>query len=394
MTTIIEPDLTTAHTIAEACDTTDVLASLAALKAHLEDRPQEYAVVLGPGVDLIIAVNLADTLRVVRPSLSVILVREEIDTSVLAEALRSGMREVITIREIPELHHVLLRTYTPHEALSSQREERTQKRGKVLTVFSAKGGVGKTTVATNLSAHLAGHGHQVCLLDLDLAFGDVAITLQIFPARTIADAVAMGDDLDTTGLASLLTRVSDGLVALVAPVGPDAKDSISARLVGRILDLLSESYDYVVVDTPPSFDDQVLQAFDHSDQILLVATPDIPALKNLKIALETLHLLNIGNEHLKLVLNRAQPKVGVTAVEVSASLGMSVCAHIPSSADVPASINRGQAIVVSDPRHPASRGIAALAEVCISATSHATPERSDTAQPSPRRSRFRRKAKR
>ena len=240
MTTLVEPDLTTAHSIAEVCEGTDILASAADL-----------------------------------PSLSVILVREQINTSVL------------------------------HEALSSQPDERALKRGKVLTVSSAKGGVGKTTVATNLAAHLAGHDHKVCLVDLDLAFGHVAITLQIFPARIIADAVTMGEDLDRTGLDSLLTRVSDGLVALVAPVGPDAKDSSSAALVVRILDLLTESYDYVVVDTPPSFEDQVLQAFDLSDQILLVATPDIPALKNLKIALET--------------------------------------RRIPSSADVPASINRGEA---------------------------------------------------
>lgn len=393
MTTIIEPDLTTAHTIAQACDATEILASVADVRVHLDNRPQEFALVLGPGVDLNVAVNLADTLRVVRPCLSVILVRDQIDTSVLAEALRSGMREVISTREIPELAQVVLRAYSLHEALSSQPGERALKRGKVLTVFSAKGGVGKTTVATNLAAHLARHGHQVCLVDLDLAFGDVAIALQIFPARTIADAVPMGDDLDMTGLDSLLTRVSDALVALVAPVGPDAKDSISAALVARILDLLTESYDYVVVDTPPSFEDQVLQAFDLSDQILLVATPDIPALKNLKIALETLHLLNIGNEHLKLVLNRAQPKVGVTAEEVSASLSMSICASIPSSADVPASINRGEVIVESDPKHPASRGIATLAEVCIIATTATPPATNAKEEPAARRSLFRRKVK-
>lgn len=392
MTTIVEPDLSTAHSLAEACGATDVLTSETDVKAHLDTRSDEFAIVLGPGVDLHAAMNLADTLRVVRPSLSVILVRDEVDTAVLAEALRSGMREVVATSQIPDLRQVVLRAYSLHEALRSQAGHGDLHRGKILTVFSAKGGVGKTTVATNLSTHLAGLGHKVCLVDLDLAFGDVAITLQIFPSRTIADAVSMGDDLDMPGLQSLLTPVTDGLVALVAPVGPDAKDSISAQLVARVLGLLSESFDYVVVDTPPSFDDQVLQAFDLSDQILLVATPDIPALKNLKVALETLHLLNIGNDHLKLVLNRAQPKVGVTAEEVSASLGMSISANIPSSSDVPASINRGEVIVASDPKHPCSRGIAILADVCLTATSPATPE-TDEEQPGPRRSLFRRKAR-
>jgi len=303
------------------------------------------------------------------------------------------MREVVATAEISELRQAVMRAYSLHEALSSQTAGGNEHRGKILTVFSAKGGVGKTTVATNLSAQLAKIGHKVCLVDLDLAFGDVAIALQIFPSRTIADAVTMGDELDMTGLESLLTPVSDGFAALAAPIGPDAKDSISARLVARTLDLLSESFDYVVVDTPPSFDDQVLQAFDLSDQILLVATPDIPALKNLKVALETLHLLNIGNDQLKLVLNRAQPKVGVTAEEVSASLGMSICANIASSSDVPAAINRGEVIVVCEPKHPASRGIAMLADVCVSATTAAAPETTEDVHPHVRRSMFRRKVK-
>lgn len=203
---------------------------------------------------------------------------------------------------------------------------------------------------------------SVCLVDLDLSFGDVAITLQIFPTRTIADAVAMATDLDLPGLESLLTPYRDGLQALVAPISPDAKDSISAALVHKVLDLLRGRFEYVVIDTPPAFDDQVLQAFDASDLILLITTPDIPALKNLKITLETLTLLNYLREQSLLVLNRSQPKVGITAEEVSATLGMPIIAMIPSSADVPASINRGEPIMLCDPRHPCSRGFAALAE--------------------------------
>jgi pilus assembly protein CpaE len=321
--------------------------------------------VLGPGVELQAAINLTQTLRVTRPALSVVLVRDLVDTAVLAEALRSGMREVVPSADIRELSDVVNRAFQLHQALTTHQGGAARRRGQLITVFSAKGGVGKTTVATNLSTMLAGgNRNRVCLVDLDLAFGDVAITLQIFPSRTIADAVPMQADLDMAGLESLLTPVSDGLVTLVAPVQPDAKDTISSALIARIFELLVEHFDFVIVDTPPSFDDHVLQAFDMSDQILLVTTPDIPALKNLKVALETLQLLNIAPENLKLVLNRAQPKVGVTAEEVSASLGMIITAMIPSSADVPASINRGEPIVTADPRHPASRGFIVLAESC------------------------------
>ncbi|MGH3497556.1 MAG: AAA family ATPase [Nocardioidaceae bacterium] len=363
MTTIIEADPTLSEVLASATGASDALTSIDEVRAHLEHHPSEYALVLGPSVNLGAAVALADTLRVTRATLSVILVRDTVDTAVLAEALRSGMREVTTTQDLSNLSQAVRRAQTLFEALSAQNAPEGQRHvGHVITVFSAKGGVGKTTVATNLSVALAERDKKVCLIDLDLAFGDVAITLQIFPTRTIADAVPMQAQLDMQGLESLLTPFRDNMYALVAPIQPDAKDTISAALVGRIIELLKETFDYIVLDTPPAFDDQVLQAFDSSDRILLIATPDIPALKNLKITLETLTLLNYPRERTHLVLNRALPKVGVTAEEVSTSLSMPIVAMIPSSADVPASVNRGEPIVIGDPKHSASRGILALAD--------------------------------
>jgi pilus assembly protein CpaE len=308
---------------------------------------------------------LADTLRVVRPALSVVLLRETVDTSVLADALRSGVREVTSARDERAVHQAVQRAHALYEAMTQQASlQRTPTaQGQVVTVFSAKGGVGKTTISTNLAVALADGGlRQVCLVDLDLAFGDVAITLQIFPTRTIADAVQMEAHLDLDGLESLLTPYRDGVYALVAPIQPDAKDTITPALVVKILELLRTRFDYVVVDTPPAFDDQVLQAFDVSDLIMLITTPDIPALKNLKIALETLTLLNYPREQSLLVLNRSQPKVGITAEEVSTTMGIPIVAMIPSSAEIPASVNRGEPIVLSDPRHPCSRGFASMVD--------------------------------
>lgn len=175
----------------------------------------------------------------------------------------------------------------------------------------------------------------------------------------------MEKDLDLAGLESLLTPYRDGVQALVAPIQPDAKDSISAALVRKVLELLRGRFDYVVIDTPPAFDDQVIQAFDMSDLMLLLTTPDIPALKNLKITLETLTLLNYPREQSLLVLNRSQPKVGITAEEVSTTLGLPIVAMVPSSADIPASVNRGEPIVSSDPKHPCSRGFAGLVGVIL-----------------------------
>ena len=237
-------------------------------------------------------------------------------------------------------------------------------------MFSAKGGCGKTTLATNIATALAESGKgTVALVDLDLAFGDVAIALQLFPTHTIADAVAIGEDLDGPALASLLTSHRSGLQALVAPMEPSAADTITTPLVSRILDILREDFDYVVVDTPPALDDHVLAAFDHSNVVALLATLDIPALKNLKLTLETLDLIGFSRDRLKIVLNRSDSKVGLSLSEVEKTLRAPIVAQIPSSRDVPASTNRGVAIVSDDPKSPVSLAIKGFIDTYVTAQS-------------------------
>jgi pilus assembly protein CpaE len=367
MTTICDLEPTTADVLRSAVGDATVLTSLDALRAHLEAEPGEDTVVLGPSIDQGGALKLAESMRVLRPSLGVVLVRQRIDTSVLAEALRAGVREVIDERDLSGLNAAVRRSQTLASALRDQTGPGAaapdEVRGRIITVFSAKGGCGKTTLATNLAAALADRGRrEVCLVDLDLAFGDVAIALQLFPAHTIADAVPLGDNVDFTAVQALLTPHSPGLTTLVAPVEPGSAESIPASLITRILELLREHFDYVVVDTPPAFDDQVLAAFDLSDVVALIATLDIPALKNLKLTLETMELLNFPRDRWRIVLNRADSKVGLSTSEVEKTLRAPISVQIPSSRDVPAAINRGVPIVLDDPRHPVSTAIKTFGE--------------------------------
>jgi pilus assembly protein CpaE len=368
MTALVDLDPAIAETLNAALggDST-LLPSVDALRRHLEVHPAEDTVVLGPTVDQSAALALAQSTRVGRPGTAVILVRRRVDTSVLSDALRAGIFEVIDERDLAALSTAVGRA----RDLSRQLRESTGgtaaggggSRGKLVTVFSAKGGCGKTTLATNLAAALADKGRrEVCLIDLDLAFGDVAIALQLFPAHTIADAVPLADNLDPSAVTSLLTPHSPGLTTLVAPIEPGTAESIPATLVASLLELLKQRFDFVVVDTPPAFDDHVLAAFDQSDVVALLATLDIPALKNLKLTLETLDLLNYPRERWRLVLNRADSKVGLALSEVEKTLKAPITAQIPSSRDVPASINRGVPIVLDDPKHPVTMAIKDFAE--------------------------------
>jgi pilus assembly protein CpaE len=340
-----------------------VVENLEELKRTLSDSSTEFAIVIGPTVDLEAAAALADRLRVTQPALSVILIRRRVDTSVLAEALRSGMREVVDERDLTGLGSSVGRAQDIWRALTGLSIDNSDvTNGQLVTVFSPKGGVGKTTLAVNLAVALNDGGNRtVCVVDLDLAFGDVAITLQLFPARTIADAVPLESGLDFAVLEPLLTLYRDGLFALVAPVQPDAKDNIPAPLVGRILRLLKAHFDHVIVDSAPAFDEYVLQAVDESNEMVLVTTLDVPTLKNVKVAVETLDLLNFPKVKRHLVLNRADDKVGLTADKVESTLGMTIAAAIPTSNHVAHATNAGEPIVLAQPKHQVSQAIKKLA---------------------------------
>jgi pilus assembly protein CpaE len=132
--------------------------------------------------------------------------------------------------------------------------------------------------------------------------------------------------------------------------------------VSDLLSILREQFDFVVIDTPPAFTDHVLAAFDQSDVVALLATLDIPAVKNLKLSLETMELLNYPRDRWRVVLNRADSKVGLTIAEVEKTLRVSIAAEIPSSRAVPASINRGVPIVLDEPKHPVSLAIRRFAD--------------------------------
>jgi pilus assembly protein CpaE len=368
MTVIVDHDATSAEQLGRALGgEAPVLPSIDGLLRHLEQNAHEDVAVLAPSVDVHVAFELAESMRVTRPTLGIILVRRRFDTALLAEAMRSGIREVVADHDAAALVVAVRRAQEVARKIREREGAEAagdgHRYGRVLTVFSAKGGCGKTTVATNLGAVLAGDGRrQVCILDLDLAFGDVAIALQLFPAHTIADAVPLAGTLDERGVSALLTQHSPGLTTLVAPVEPGTAESVPATLVGELLQVLRSMFDFVIVDTPPAFTDHVLAALDVSDQVLLLATLDIPALKNLKLTLETLELLNFPQERLRVVLNRADSKVGLSLSEVEKTLHVPISVQVPSSRAVPASINRGVPIVLDEPNHSVSQSLRQFAE--------------------------------
>jgi Flp pilus assembly CpaE family ATPase len=338
--------------------TADDLSAAAKL---LDSDPAENLVVIGPRAGTEEALGFASALRMVRPAVGVILVRDETSVELLNQALQSGIREVIQTGDHAGLAAACRRSRdVSWRILAATTTERSGPTvdGKIITVFTAKGGVGKTMLAINLGVVLAQRGaNQVCVVDLDLASGDIAISLLLDPVRSLADAVSMTGHIDTTGAASLLTGYRAGLEMLLAPATPGDSEKVSPSLVGELLAVLRTMFDYVVVDTPPYLSEHVLTALDASAHHVLLTTPDVPALKNLRVVLDVLDMLSYPAEIRSVVLNRAEAKLRLSQEDVERVIRTPVAAQIPASRAVQISVNKGVPITLSNPRHAVSKAI-------------------------------------
>jgi pilus assembly protein CpaE len=232
----------------------------------------------------------------------------------------------------------------------------------MICVLGPKGGTGKTLVSTNLSVSLALAGHKVALVDLDLQFGDIGLSLGLRPDKTIHDLVRSGGSLDADKLGAYLVKHESGLNVLMAPTRPDQASTVTVDFLRDVFTTLRSMCDYVIIDTPPGFTPEVIAAIDLSSDVCIVGMLDSLSLKNTKLGLETLELMGYDPQHITLVLNRADTRVGITLEDVDAIIGRSPEVFIPSDRQIPISVNDGTPIVIQEERSEAARAFQKLAE--------------------------------
>lgn len=348
------------------------ISAFAGLEDALNNHPAEV-VILGPTIPVQESIKQAGHISASYPEISVVMAVDELDPNVLREAMRAGVKDVIVRGASDEqmaaaISQGLVAARRLKESLDTKsdgagEEMEEPDSGKIITFFSTKGGVGKSVVSTNVAVALAGMtGKRVVVLDLDLQFGDVAIMLQMTPEHTIYDMIQMMSRLDSDMLQGFLSVHTSGVKALLAPVRPHESDSITVDQINGIIDLLRYNFDYVIIDTPPTFSDVVLAALDRSDQIYLIATMDMPCIKNIKLAIQTLKQLGYPTDSIKFILNRADSKVWLEIDEVEKSLGIKAEAKIPSDRLVPRCVNKGVPIVSEQPKSQVSKSLLGLAE--------------------------------
>jgi len=349
----------------------DTAGSLVEIDTRLGLHP--IVVVLGP------ACIRPDDLEVVerwdrtKPNVGVVLIVSELSTDLMRSAMQVGVKDVMeapidkdqlieTVRRVSDI----VGASGPQQSPTGTDDHIGANPGsaaKVISVFSTKGGSGKSVTATNLGVVMAQQSDRpVVLVDGHLQFGDVAVMLKLQPEHTVVDAVSALGTADPAVLKALMTRHQDsGLYVLPAPLEPTFADQVTADQIVRLIELIKQFAGHVIIDLPAIFSEVVLSVIEASDEIVMVAGLDIPNIKNAKIGLSTLSLLNVPLEKIHLILNRADSKVKLDVDEVERALKVKAVARVPSNVVVPISVNRGIPVVLSAPKSGVARAFEQLA---------------------------------
>jgi pilus assembly protein CpaE len=353
VTIVCESDPLAAQVLAAAIGgELQIVSTLGKVSVLLANVTGRCPVVIGASVRIDEALRFTAQVTVEHPAALVILIRDQPTDAEITRALAAGAHTVLDVAAHDKIAHACSAATAP------------QAEGKIFAVFAAKGGCGKTTLATNLAIALQGGGQRrVCLLDLDLESGDIASVLDLDTSRTLTYLTGkreVGELVDSGELVTVSPQT--GLDCILAPVTPGDAERIRPAKLGGLLRALVSRYDVIVVDLPARFSPAVLATLDHAHHHVVVATPERPALKNLRVTLDILDLLGYSRAARAVLFNRSDTRAAISAAEVAAVVRGPIAAHVPSSSDVAASINRGVPLMAAHPRHPVSVAIQRFAD--------------------------------
>jgi pilus assembly protein CpaE len=345
------------------------------------------AVLEGGGVEAVLYVTHAgpgwlDDLAAIREHTSapIVVLSSNQSGAVLDQAFAAGAAEALLLPQgVENVAYALRRA---HRMRGRQPGVAEQVEGNVTTVFSPKGGIGKTVIATNLAAVFAGEEkRRTLLVDLDLQFGDTAIVLGLEPKQTLHDLIAAPGGLDPDKLAGYATRHESGVEVLPAPPRPQDADLVSDAKLARLFEVACSSYDEIVVDCAPFLHGPILTALDYTNALVMICSAEVPALKDVGLSLSTLRLLAFPEDKIKLVMNNAYGGDGLSRKDIEGALGLSVSAMVPNNRVVSRGVNRGVPATQLDAGSDFAKGIRDL-----SSTLHSSrPSAADESQPKGRR---------
>jgi pilus assembly protein CpaE len=308
-------------------------------------------------------------------SAQIIIVSVQSDTDYLRRAMLAGARDFLSK---PPPADELINTIRRLGQLSQQREaliaaqptlasisgiHRVGLGGRVISVYSPKGGAGCTTLATNLAVALHTDDTKVVIVDANLQFGDVGVFLNLQGKFSLVHLAERTEESDEDFLQSVLVTHTTGVKVLLGPPTPEDAELVSAAQLKKVIDSLRAHFHYIIVDTSAVLRDVELAIFDVSDRVLLVATPDIPSLANIKKFFDLVDKLEYPPEKLLLLLNRVDKRGGISAANVEETLKHAVRGQVlVDDKTVLASINSGVPFITGPRNLPPVQGVLDLAQ--------------------------------
>jgi pilus assembly protein CpaE len=350
----------------EADDVGWVQSVIAAEEVLVESSDPIDVLVLSPEVKEPDALGLAEFIGRTAPMTAIVLVRDKSWNGLLPAAMRAGIRDVVDLTQgSEELRDAVERAITWAENLRGLRGDtanRPAERGMIISVFSSKGGTGKTFLTTNLATAIAEiSGRDTAVVDLDVDMGDVFSYFGQEPNRQVMDLIGLGEGADREMVLAQSAQFGEHLYGFGAIPDP-ALQPPGGEAVGKYLRTLRQNFAFVVVDASADYTDLALACFDLSDAICLVTGLDVVGVKHLSKALETLLSIGLPRERFRIVLNRADSKVGLDAGDVERVMKIDVDTMIPSSRLVPTSLNKGRPVFLEEPNSEVTASIRTLAQ--------------------------------
>ena len=331
-------------------------------------------VIVGPLYTLVDLENLLKTCGQGAGLVKIILFTGEQSSNIFRKAIKINIFDVLEfpfnygdMKEAISRARIAIKEITGEKDIPQTEETRAKNKiSKNIMIFSSKGGTGKSFIATNLAIDLYNQTKKrVVLVDLNYQSGDIALILDIVPRHTFYDITSIINQLDTEMLSSFLTQHSSGVKVLPAPVDPTQSESISTKATVKVLDTLAKICDYMVIDAPSNFSENTLALLEKIDFLCMVASMDVPSIKNLKVALEVVDQLKFPEENILIIINRANTKVGITTDEIEDTLKRKIDITIPSDRLVPLTINQGNPIISVYPKSAVSKSINKLTKYLI-----------------------------
>jgi pilus assembly protein CpaE len=343
-----------------------------------------------PGVD---GISASEAIAREAPAAQVIMMSVQSEADYLRRSMLAGARDFLTKPfTADELISTIRRVYDmrrpppvlpTHAGPTAAAAAQQRPEGKIIALFSPKGGVGCTIVAVNLAIamHRATQ-ESVVLVDASLQFGDITVMLNLQPTHSIVDLAQQIDEMDSATLDTVLVSHAGGIKVLLAPPRPEMADYVSPEHLQRILEQLKRQFAYVVVDTWTSLHDTVLVVLDSADLILLPTTPDISSLRNVRLFFEVTEQLDYPPDKMMLILNKSDRRSGIRASDIQESIKHPVAGEIPlDDAVALSSVNRGVPFIISDGSRPISQAVTRLAEKLLESWAVAAEAEAAAAEP-------------